>query len=58
MDSESWNLLLQCEVLDFQAGMAIGFAESVLRMEKQFLAIDEAFQRAQAEAEAEARQQE
>lgn len=55
MDEESWKLLLQCEVLDFQAGMAIGRAEDKIHMAKLFLAIDEAFERAQAEAEAEAR---
>ena len=55
MDSESWDLLHQCKMLDFQAGMAIGFAEGMLRMRKQFLAIDEALQRAQAETDAEER---
>jgi hypothetical protein len=55
MDAESWTLLFQCKIVDFQAEMAIGSAESKIRMEKLFLAIDEAFEREEAEAEAEAR---
>ena len=52
MDDESWNLLLQCDVLDIQAGLAIGRAESKISMEKLFLAIDEGLERARAETEA------
>ena len=52
MDDESWNLLLQCDVLDIQAGLVIGRAESKISMEKLFLAIDEGFERARAETEA------
>ncbi len=52
MDEESWKLLLQCKVLDFQAGLAIGRAEDKISMEKLFLAIDEGLERARAETEA------
>jgi hypothetical protein len=55
MDSETWDLLLKCDVLDFQAGLVIGYAEEKIRMEKLFLAIDEAYERSLAEGAAEAR---
>lgn len=55
MDSETRDLLDLCVLVDFRAEMAIGSAESKIRMEKLYLAIDEAFQREEDEAEAEAR---
>ena len=52
MDEESWKLLLQCDVLDFQAGLAIGRAEDKIHTEKLYLAIDEGLERARVETEA------